>query len=174
MLLCEDLWHPSTAYIAAMDRALTLLVPVGEPDLGARARQSRPRTPRYWQRSTRVYAPSRTACTSSTPTGSASRTASASGAAPRSSAPSGEVLAQARYYEPDLIVAEINLGARRRKRIAAPMLRDENLDLTINELIAHPRPRADGGACAAGAEAARSAAPRPPSAQAQTAQGARR
>ncbi len=33
-----------------------------------------------------------------------------------------------------MIAAEISLGAVRRKRIAAPMLRDENLDLTINEL----------------------------------------
>ena len=48
--------------------------------------------------------------------------------------PSGEILARARYYEADMIVAEVNLGAVRRKRIAAPMLRDENLDLTINEL----------------------------------------
>jgi predicted amidohydrolase len=48
--------------------------------------------------------------------------------------PSGEVLARARYYEADMIVAEVNLGAVRRKRIATPMLRDENLDLTINEL----------------------------------------
>jgi hypothetical protein len=34
-----------------------------------------------------------------------------------------------------MIVAEIVPAVARRKRIAAPMLRDENVDLTINELL---------------------------------------
>jgi hypothetical protein len=34
-----------------------------------------------------------------------------------------------------MIAAEVSLAAIRRKRIASPMLRDENLDLTINELV---------------------------------------
>ena len=49
--------------------------------------------------------------------------------------PSGVRLAKAKYYEPDLITAEINLQAARRQRIASPLLRDEDIDLTINELL---------------------------------------
>ena len=47
----------------------------------------------------------------------------------------GERIAKARYYDADLIVGEIQPKLARRRRIAAPLLRDEDLDLTINELI---------------------------------------
>ena len=50
-------------------------------------------------------------------------------------APGGERVAKAKYYEPDLVVGEIDSKVARRRRIAAPLLRDEDLDLTINELL---------------------------------------
>ena len=46
----------------------------------------------------------------------------------------GHRLAKGRYYEEDLIMAELSLDTVRRKRIASPLLRDENVDLTIREL----------------------------------------
>ncbi len=49
LLLCEDLWHPSTAYIAAMDRALTLIVPSASPIWGLE-RGELPENAAYWQR----------------------------------------------------------------------------------------------------------------------------
>ena len=49
--------------------------------------------------------------------------------------PFGNVLAKARYYDEDLVVGEIALETVRRKRTVAPLLRDEDLDLTINELM---------------------------------------
>ena len=49
--------------------------------------------------------------------------------------PFGRCLAKGRYYEEDFITAELSLDTVRRKRVAAPLLRDEDLDLTINELL---------------------------------------
>ena len=49
--------------------------------------------------------------------------------------PNGVRLAKAKYYDEDLIVAPINLKTARRQRVVSPLLRDENLDLTINELL---------------------------------------
>jgi predicted amidohydrolase len=47
----------------------------------------------------------------------------------------GDRIAKARYYEPDLAIGEIQPKVARRRRIAAPLLRDEDVDLTINELL---------------------------------------
>lgn len=132
MLLCEDLWHPSTSYIAAMDRALTLYVPSASPIWGLE-RGELPENAAYWQRMNAVTAES---------WGMhlvyANRVGFEDGVGfwggSEILGPSGEILARGNYYEADLIQAEINLAAVRRKRIAAPMLRDEDLDLTINEL----------------------------------------
>jgi predicted amidohydrolase len=49
--------------------------------------------------------------------------------------PSGCPLGKGRYYEPDLVVATMNLDRVRQRRVVAPMLRDEALDLTIHELL---------------------------------------
>src|SRR6185436_9079003 len=133
LLLCEDLWHPSTSYIAAMDRALTLLVPSASPIWGLE-RGELPENAAYWQRVNAVTAESY-----GMHLVYANRVGFEDGVGfwggSEILGPSGEVLALARYYEPDMIAAEVNLAAIRRKRIASPMLRDENLDLTINELV---------------------------------------
>ncbi len=132
MLLCEDMWHGSTAYIAAMDGALSLLVPSASPIQGL-VRGDVPENAAYWQRLNAVTAESYGMFVIH-----ANRVGFEDGigfwGGSEVVGPSGEVLARAAYYEPDMIVAEISLAAARRKRIAAPMLRDENLDLTINEL----------------------------------------
>jgi hypothetical protein len=49
--------------------------------------------------------------------------------------PFGRRIAKANYYEEDFTIAEIALESVRRKRSAAPLLRDEDIDLTINELL---------------------------------------
>jgi hypothetical protein len=48
--------------------------------------------------------------------------------------PDGSTLAKAAYYEPDMISAVIVDSAIRRQRIQSPLLRDEDVDFTINEL----------------------------------------
>jgi predicted amidohydrolase len=49
-------------------------------------------------------------------------------------APSGEPLAKARYLEEELVVADLEPGALRRARVANPLLRDERLELTLQEI----------------------------------------
>jgi predicted amidohydrolase len=48
--------------------------------------------------------------------------------------PAGEIVAQAKYFEEDFVVTEIDLEEVRRARLFAPMLRDERLELTLREL----------------------------------------
>ena len=151
LLLCEDLWHPSTSYIAALDRALTLIVPSASPIWGLE-RGEIPENAGYWQRMNVV-----TAEAWGMHLVYANRVGFEDGVGfwggSEILGPSGEVLARARYYEPDMIQAEVSLAAVRRKRIAAPLLRDEDLDLTINELTriractaSAPAPKAAAGA----------------------------
>jgi predicted amidohydrolase len=132
LLLCEDLWHPSTSYVAAMDRALTLIVPSASPIWGLE-RGEVPENASYWQRVNGVIAESYGMYVIY-----ANRVGFEDGigfwGGSEIVGPTGDVIARARYYEPDLIAAEVTFGAVRRKRIAAPMLRDENIDLTIAEL----------------------------------------
>ena len=47
----------------------------------------------------------------------------------------GQRLAKAKYYDEDFIISEVALEAVRRKRTMSPLLRDEDIDLTINELM---------------------------------------
>jgi len=132
LLLCEDMWHPSSAYIAAMDGALTVVVPSASPIQGLTAGEL-PENADYWQRLNRV-----TAETYGMFVAYANRVGFEDGigfwGGSEIIAPDGAVLARARYYEADLIAAAIDPAAARRKRISAPMIRDENLDVTINEL----------------------------------------
>jgi predicted amidohydrolase len=49
-------------------------------------------------------------------------------------APGGDSIARGKLLEQDLVVARVEEGDLRRERICAPLLRDENLSLTIAEL----------------------------------------
>jgi predicted amidohydrolase len=159
LLLCEDLWHPSTAYIAAMDRALTLIVPSASPIWGLEHGEV-PDNALYWQRVNGVTAESYGMYVIY-----ANRVGFEDGigfwGGSEIVGPNGDVITRARYYEPDLIAAEVTFGAVRRKRIAAPMLRDENLDLTIAELT-RIRGRAVEAPAPAAAAPARPRAAAPP------------
>jgi predicted amidohydrolase len=60
--------------------------------------------------------------------------------------PFGQRLAKAKYYDEDFIVSEVAFQAVRRKRTMSPLLRDEDMDLTINELMRiRERPAATQG-----------------------------
>ena len=49
--------------------------------------------------------------------------------------PFGQRIAKAKYYDEDFLVSEISFESVRRKRTMSPLLRDEDIDLTINELM---------------------------------------
>ena len=48
--------------------------------------------------------------------------------------PFGRAVCKAEYYEEDFVAGEVSHEVARRKRTQAPLMRDENVDLTIREL----------------------------------------
>ena len=133
-LVCEDLWHPSTAYIAALDQALMLICPSSSPLRGIADKREQDENARYWESMNRAYAE-----TFGVFVIYANRVGFEDGVGFWGGSevidPFGQCVAKGRYYEEDFVTADISLEAVRRKRVAAPLLRDEDLDLTINELL---------------------------------------
>jgi predicted amidohydrolase len=133
MLVCEDLWHPSTAYIVAHDEALLLLCPSASPIRGVSEEYDHDDNARYWERINRFYT-----STFSFSMVYANRVGFEDGVGFWGGSEildaRGETVAKGAFYEPDLVVGEIDPGIARRQRIASPLMRDEDLDLTIREL----------------------------------------
>ncbi len=134
VLICEDLWHPSTAYLAALDGAAVILCPSTSPLRGITDQQSQDDNARYWELINQAYAETfglfviygnRVGFEDGVGFWGGSELVD----------PSGRRIAKAKYYEEDFVVGEVNLESVRRKRTMAPLLRDEDLDLTINELM---------------------------------------
>ncbi len=134
ILICEDLWHPSTLYLAALDGALAILCPSASPLRGITDGQSQDDNARYWELINQMYAE-----TFSIFIVYANRTGFEDGVGFWGGSeildPFGRRITKAKYYEEDFIVGEVALESVRRKRTVAPLLRDEDLDLTINELM---------------------------------------
>lgn len=134
LLICEDLWHPSTVYVAALDRAVLVICPSSSPLRGISDGESQDDNARYWELMNRMYAE-----TFGLFLVYANRVGFEDGVGFWGGSeildPFGQRLAKGRYYEEDFISAELSLDLVRRKRIIAPLLRDEDMDLTINELL---------------------------------------
>jgi predicted amidohydrolase len=134
LLICEDLWHPSTSYLAALDKALLIICPSSSPLRGISNGESQDDNARYWELINRTYAE-----TFGLFLVYANRVGFEDGVGFWGGSeildPFGQRLAKGKYYEEDFITATLSLEAVRRKRIASPLLRDENIDLTINELL---------------------------------------
>lgn len=134
LLICEDLWHPSTIYLAALDGALAVLCPSASPLRGIVDQQSQDDNARYWEMLNRVYAE-----TYSLFMIYGNRCGFEDGIGFWGGSeiidPFGARLAKARYYDEDFIAVDAGFEAVRRKRTMSPLLRDEDLDLTINELM---------------------------------------
>lgn len=133
LLVCEDCWHPSAVLLAALDGALSIVCLAASPLRGVCEGAEIDENARYWESVNRVHAET-FACFFAF----ANRVGFEDGVGfwggSEVLAPDGARLAKARYYEPDLICAEVHREAVRRRRIANPLLRDEDIDLTINEL----------------------------------------
>lgn len=134
LLICEDLWHPSTVYLAALDGALAVICPSSSPLRGISEGQPQDDNARYWELINRSYTETyglyliygnRVGFEDGVGFWGGSEVLD----------PFGNTVAKAKYYEEDLIVGEVTLDSVRRKRTMAPLLRDEDLDLTINELM---------------------------------------
>ncbi len=134
VLICEDLWHPSTIYLAALDGAVTVLCPSTSPLRGISDGEPQDDNARYWEMINRAYAE-----TFSLFMVYGNRVGFEDGVGFWGGSeivdPFGRRIAKAKYYEEDFIAGNIALDAVRRKRAAAPLLRDEDIDLTVNELL---------------------------------------
>jgi predicted amidohydrolase len=134
LLICEDLWHPSTIYLAALDGALAVVCPSASPLRGIVDGQAQDDNARYWEMINRAYAE-----TYSLFMIYGNRCGFEDGVGFWGGSeiidPFGQRLAKACYYEEEFLVADVAFESVRRKRTMSPLLRDEDLDLTINELL---------------------------------------
>lgn len=134
VLICEDLWHPSTVYLAALDGALAVFCPSASPLRGITEGQSQDDNARYWELINRSYAE-----TFSLYLVYGNRTGFEDGVGFWGGSeivdPFGQKIVKAKYYEEDFVSGEVALDSVRRKRTMAPLLRDEDIDLTVNELM---------------------------------------
>jgi predicted amidohydrolase len=134
LLICEDLWHPSTIHVAALDGALAVLCPSASPLRGIVDTQVQDDNARYWEMINRAYAE-----TYSLFMIYGNRCGFEDGVGFWGGSeivdPFGERIAKAKYYDEDFLLAEVSLESVRRKRTMSPLLRDEDIDLTINELM---------------------------------------
>jgi predicted amidohydrolase len=132
LLICEDMWHLSASYILAMDGATTLLCLSSSPGRGM-TDDDRLGSTAAWQKlnaTTAMFLNCRVLY--------CNRVGYEDGVnfwgGSESVAPSGEVTVRGKILEEDFFLAEIEEGALRRERIFAPMMRDENLAITLKEL----------------------------------------
>lgn len=132
LTICEDLWHPATAYLAALDGGQVLLCVSASPGRGLRPDGTFANAA-AWEHLNRAYAQLLTifVCFCNR-VGYEDGTCFWGGS--EVIAPSGEVLVKAPQLEEVLVRATIDFGEVRRERIANPLLRDERLDLTVREL----------------------------------------
>lgn len=131
MLICEDLWHPSTVGIVSVDGADLLIGIAASPARGFGG--DRPESARIYEQMTELYArlyglhvifANRVGFEDGIGFWGGSRIVD----------PFGTELACAPYFERTLILADLDLSASRRARRLMPLTRDERPELTIAEL----------------------------------------
>jgi predicted amidohydrolase len=131
LLVCEDMWHLSASYILAMDGATTLICLSSSPGRGTEGDTLGSAS--AWQQLT-----STTALFLNCRVLYCNRVGYEDGinfwGGSEYVAPSGESLARGRLLEEDSVTVTVDEGALRRERIFSPMLRDENLFVTMQEL----------------------------------------
>ncbi len=141
VLICEDMWHPSTAYIASEDGANFLISVNASPGRGISTSGTRLGTSRAVEELNRVYAQFFT-----TFVVFCNRVGTEDGISfwggSEIVTPGGKIVAKAPYFDEALVVGEVELAELRRERISLPLRRDERLDITLRELERIQRERA--------------------------------
>ncbi|MFA7405622.1 MAG: nitrilase-related carbon-nitrogen hydrolase [Pelobacteraceae bacterium] len=131
MLICEDMWHLSASYILAMDGATTLICLSSSPARGIEGDALGSAS--AWQKlvsttalflNCRVLYSNRVGFEDGVNFWGGSEYV----------APSGESIVRGALLEEDFVTARVDEGALRRERIFSPMMRDENLFVTMQEL----------------------------------------
>ncbi|MFQ5809236.1 MAG: nitrilase-related carbon-nitrogen hydrolase [Armatimonadota bacterium] len=131
MLICEDLWHPSAAYVASRDRMQYLIAPSDSPVRGITS--GKPEAADAYDAMLSTYArlfqvyvffANRVGYEEGVSFWGGSQIID----------PTGETVAQAAYLEEAQLTATIDVGAVRRARARSPLLSDERMALTLREL----------------------------------------
>jgi predicted amidohydrolase len=131
MLICEDMWHLSASYILAMDGAKTLICLSSSPARGIEG--DSPGSATAWQKlvsttamflNCRVLYSNRVGYEDGVNFWGGSEYVAAS----------GESIVRAPLLEEDVVTARVTEGALRRERTISPLMRDENLFVTLQEL----------------------------------------
>ena len=131
LLVCEDMWHISAPYILAMDGATTIVClssspgrGVADAELGTAAswRSLTTATARFL--TCRVLYVNRVGYEDGVAFWGGSHAVS----------PSGKIIAAGPEFEESMVMARISDAEMRVERIASPLLRDENLSVTMREL----------------------------------------
>jgi predicted amidohydrolase len=141
MLVCEDIWHLPSAYILSLQGVDMIICPSSSPGRGITT-DERLGTAESYRLVCRTYAQFLTTfflyC---------NRVGFEDGAnfwgGSMVIGPNGDIIAQHEDAEEALVLANIDLADVRRERLANPLLRDERIELTINELrrVWHERTR---------------------------------
>ena len=141
ILVCEDIWHLSSAYILSLEGVDMIICPSSSPGRGITT-DERLGTAESYNLVCRTYAQFLTTfflyC---------NRVGFEDGAnfwgGSMVIGPNGDVIAQQEDADEALVLASLDLAQVRRERLANPLLRDERLELTINELrrVLHERIR---------------------------------
>ena len=132
ILVCEDIWHLSSAYILSLEGVEMIICPSASPGRGI-STDERLGTAESYNLVCRTYAQFLTTfflyC---------NRVGYEDGAnfwgGSMVIAPNGDIIAQEEDADEALVLASIDLGDVRRERVGTPLLRDERVELTINEL----------------------------------------
>lgn len=131
LLVCEDMWHLSAPYLLAMDGATTLVCLSSSPGRGVDGDELG--TAGAWRNLTtatarfltcRVLYVNRVGYEDGIAFWGGSHVVS----------PSGAVSVAAPEFEESLTLARLRESELRRERIASPLVRDENLSVTLREL----------------------------------------
>jgi predicted amidohydrolase len=132
LAICEDLWHPSAPYLLAVDGAQVLLCISNSPARGLTEAEGS-ESQLTWERLVRTYGQlfgqyvvyaHRVGFEDGVNFWGGSMVVG----------PSGRVVARADQFEEGVLRARLDRGEVRRERISTPLLRDEDIDLTLAEL----------------------------------------
>jgi len=133
VLLCEDLWHPSTPYLLAQDGAELIVAAAASPLRGADGSDHGSSNVGVWHNALETYA-QLFGCWVVLVNRVGFEDGLAFWGGSRIIAPGGRLAFEAPLLESGLFVAEIDWNEVRRYRVGDPTLRSERLDLTIAEL----------------------------------------
>ena len=132
ILICEDIWHLSTAYVLSLQGTDLMICPSASPGRGI-STDERLGTAESYGLLCRTYAQFFTTfflyC---------NRVGYEDGAnfwgGSMIIGPNGDIIRQEEDADEALVTATVDLADIRRERVSSPLLRDEKVELTINEL----------------------------------------